>query len=180
MNFTNRTGALLCVAALVSVSTLQPLFAAPAPKTIIIRQENSPVEIAAYTAKYLERSQYTTEGIHHSLTYSNRGTQKVVAIRFGLVTFDVFNRFLGKTGGISMDDLASGKSEKGSWVNSPYADFSFLTGLAYVDMVRLEDGTIWQADEATVLDEIRKIEKDFDAKLLRERDGPPRGSGPSD
>lgn len=146
--------------------------AAPPPKAIIISQPNSPVEIVGYTARFQRRSTYTTEGIAHSLEYRSRGTQKVVAIRFGLVAFDVFNRFLGKTGGISMDDLLPAKNQKSEWVSSPYADFSFLTGLAYVDLVRLEDGTIWQADEATVLDEIRKIEKDFDAKLLKEREGP--------
>ena len=148
--------------------------AAPQPKAIIIAQPNSPVEVINYTARFQRRSTYTTEGIAHSLEYKTRGAQKVVAIRFGLVSFDVFNRFLSKTGGISLDDLVPGKNQKGEWVSSPYADFSFLTGLAYVDMVRLEDGTIWQADEATVLEEIRKIEKDFDAKLLREREGPPR------
>jgi hypothetical protein len=161
--------------AMVAVSLVgQAALAAPPPKMIIISQANSPIQITAYTARYVEGSQYSREGIHHNLTYMNRGAQQVVAIRFGLVTFDVFNQFLGKTGGISMDDLQIGKSEKGSWINSPYGDFSFNTGLAYVDMVRFADGTIWKADEATVLDEIRKIEKDFDAKLLRERDGPPR------
>lgn len=148
--------------------------AAPQPKAIIITQPNSPVEVINYTARFQRRSTYSTEGISHNLEYKTRGTQKVVAIRFGLVSFDVFNQFLSKIGGISTDDLVPGKSQKGEWVSSPYADFSFLTGLAYVDMVRLDDGTIWKADEAAVLEEIRKIEKDFDAKLLKERDGPPR------
>ena len=149
--------------------------AAPPPKAIIIAQPNSPVEITKYTARFQRRTTYTTEGISHSLEYTNRGTQKIVAIRFGLVSFDVFNRFLGKTGGISTDDIVpAALPKKGEWVSSPYADFSFLTGLAYVDLVRLEDGTIWQADEAMVLAEIRKIEKDFDAKLLKEKEGPAR------
>lgn len=145
--------------------------ASPPPNAIIIIQPNSPVEIGSYTAAFQRRSQYTTEGIRHNLEYRNRGSQKVVAIRFGLVSFDVFNRFLGKTGGISMDDVMPTKVDKGEWIASPYADFSFLTGLAYVDLVRLEDGTIWQADEATILAEVRKIEKDFDAKLLKEKEG---------
>ena len=160
--------------ALSLISGGSTIYAAPQPKAIVIGQPNSPVEIIGYTARFQRRSTYTTEGIEHSVEYKSRGTQKVVAIRFGLVSFDVFNRFLGKTGGISMDDLIPAKTQKSEWVSSPYADFSFLTGLAYVDLVRLEDGTIWQADEATVLDEIRKIEKDFDAKLLKEKEGPVR------
>ena len=154
------------------------LMAAPQRKAIIIVQPNSPIEIIRYTAQFHERgtsSRYNTECIEHSLDHKNRGTQKVVAIRFGLFSFDVFNRFLATTGGISMDDLVPGKTSSGNrWAHNPYAAFSFLTGVAYVDLVRLEDGTIWQADEATVLAEIRKIEKDFDSKLLKEKEGPGR------
>lgn len=146
------------------------LLAAPSPVGVIIGQPNSPIEITQYKAIYQRRSNYTTEGIAHDLQYRNRGNQKVVAIRFGLVSFSVFNQFLGKTGGVSMEELIPGQAEKGSWVAMHYAGFSFLTGLSYVDLVRLEDGTIWQADEAAILDEIRKIEKDFDAKLLREKE----------
>jgi hypothetical protein len=160
--------------ALASIAGGIAVMAAPPPNAIIIAQPNSPVEIIGYTARYQRRGTYTTEGIAHSLEYKSRGTQKVVAVRFALVSFDVFNRFLGKTGGISMDDVNPSKTQKGEWVSSPHADFSFLTGLAYVDLVRLDDGTIWQADESTVLDEVRKIEKDFDAKLLKEKEGAAR------
>ncbi len=146
--------------------------AAPPPQAIVIQQPNSPVEITKYTAAYQRRGTYTSEGIAHSLEYRNRGELKVVAIRFGLVSFDVFNRFLGKTGGVSLDDLAPAtpKPQKGEWVSNHYGAFSFLTGLAYVDQVRLEDGTIWQADDDAILSEIRKIEADFDAKRLKEKE----------
>jgi hypothetical protein len=164
----------LIVVLISSISISLAVMAAPPTKAIIIGQPNSPIEIIGYSASYQERGTYTTGGIRHNLEYTNRGTQKVQAIRFGLVSFNVFNQYLAKTGGLSMDDLLPGKKEKGGWVQSPYADFSFLTGLAYVDLVRLEDGTIWKADEETVLSEIRKIEKDFDAKLLKEKEGPAR------
>ena len=70
-----------------------------------------------------------------------------------------------------MDELQLGKSAKGSWVQRTSGDFAFLTGLAYVDMVRLDDGTIWKSDEDAILTEIRKIETDFDAKLLKDKSG---------
>lgn len=170
---TSRVAPCALAVSFLLAGSAQPLFPAPPPKTIIIAQPNSPVQITAYSARFASRSTYSREGINHDVAYLNRGRQKIGAIRFGLVSFDVFNRFLGKTGGLSMDDLEAGKSQKSSWAHSPYADFSFSTGLAYVDLVRLEDGTIWQADESVILEELRKIEKDFDAKRLKE-DGAPR------
>jgi hypothetical protein len=92
-----------------------------------------------------------------------------VAIRFGLVSFDIFNRFLDFTGGIDMEDLSSGKEKTGSWVSLAYADFSHHTGVAYVDKVRFADGTIWTADQHVITAELRKVEADFDAKRLQEK-----------
>lgn len=57
-------------------------------------------------------------------------------------------------------------------MHSPYADFSFHTGVAYVDAVRLDNGTIWHADESVTVAELRQLQKDFDAKMLEERRQP--------
>jgi hypothetical protein len=51
----------------------------------------------------------------------------------------------------------------------PYADFSFLTGVAYISRVRFDDGQIWVADLNAVEGELRKIDKDFDAARLKEK-----------
>jgi hypothetical protein len=152
------------------------LMAASEPKAITILQPDSPIEITSYKAQFHNggTAGYPTEGIEHRLEYKNRGTQKVVAISFGLLAFDVFNRFLGTVDGIAMREVLPGKAASASPFHSPYAAFSFLTGLAYVNLVRFEDGTLWRADEATVLAEVRKIEKDFDSKLLKEKEGPGR------
>jgi hypothetical protein len=144
---------------------------APTSRAIIIPQPNAPIEILTYDAHYQERSSYEREGISHRISYRNRGTQKVQAIRFGLVSFDVFNDFLDRTGGITTEDVAPGATTKSSWVASAYADFSFLTGVVYVSVVRLEDGTVLNADQSAVLAEMRKIEKDFNAKNLEEKKG---------
>src|SRR5688572_9736431 len=109
--------------------------AAPRPRTIVVSQPNAPIEITKYDAKFQRRGTYTTEGISHSLEYRNRGAQKVQAIRFGLVAFDVFNDFLDRTGGVAMDDVDPGRVNQGSWVATAYADFAFLTGVAYVSHV---------------------------------------------
>jgi hypothetical protein len=145
-------------------------FAAPKPVTRIIAQPDAPLEITGYTASYAAGGRYSDRGISHDLQYRSR-SQPVVAVRFGLVAFDIFNRFLDYTGGIDMDEAQPGKVKTGAWTASAYAAFSFHTGVAYVSTVRFADGTIWTADEAAITSELRKIEADFDAKRLE--DAPP-------
>ena len=55
------------------------------------------------------------------------------------------------------------------WVARAYADFSFLTGIAYINKVRFDNGEIWSADLDAVADEMRKIEEDFDVERLEEK-----------
>lgn len=155
----------LCAIAIGVATASIEVLAAPSPKNIIVIQPNSPVGITEYKAEY-ETSQ-TGQGINHALSYTNRGRSRISAVRFGLVAFDVFNGLLGKTEGIVMADVNVNRSGRGSWVQSPPAAFSFLTSVAYVDTVRFEDGTIWQADVETVLEELRKIDKAFEAKQLK-------------
>lgn len=152
----------LCLAAAASAH----LVAAPGPKNIIVIQPNSPVGITDYKAEY-EQAGSMGQGINHAVSYTNRGRQRISAVRFGLVSFDIFNGFLGKLDGIAMNDVNVNRSQRSSWLQSPPNGFSFLTSVAYVDTVRFEDGSIWQADAETVLEELRKIDKTFDAKQLK-------------
>ena len=69
-----------------------------------------------------------------------------------------------------MSSLAPGAKDKGEWVASRYAGFSFHTGVAYVSKVRFDDDEIWVADLTDVLAEMKKIEKDFDASRLKKKD----------
>ena len=142
-------------------------------RAIIVPQPNSPVSITAYKAGYTPGvSGYSREGIHHGLQYTNRSDKQIVAIRFGLVSFDAFNQHIGTTGGIELDDLQPAQQAKGDWVQSAYSDFAFLTGIAYVSKVRFADDQIWIADMSVVLSELRKIQSDFDAKELEEKRQP--------
>ena len=142
------------------------------PATKIVPQPDAPVAINTYNAQYEQRSQYTTEGIHHEVQCANKSDKTVVAVQFGLVSFDIWNEFLDRTGGIIMDLIVAGKPKTGRWVATAYSAFSFNTGVAYVSKVRFEDGTIWTADLAAVLEELRKIEKDFDASRLKKETEP--------
>ena len=167
MTMTRHVSALgrLGVTAVCLVITSMGLPAAPGPKNIIVIQPSSPVGITEYKAEY-ETGQ-SAQGINHALSYTNRGRSRISAVRFGLVAFDVFNGFLGKMEGIVMADVNVNRSSRGSWGQAPPAAFSFLTSVAYVDTVRFEDGTIWQADVETIVEELRKIDKTFDAKRLK-------------
>lgn len=141
------------------------------PVAKIIDQPSSPLTITTYTAKYQEGGRYATEGIRHEVQYKNTSNSQVVASQLGLVSFDVWNEFLDRTGGVSIDDIAPGGSKPGVWVARAYADFSFLTGFAYVSKVRFSDGRIWEADLDAIANEMRKIERGFDVEKLKGKEG---------
>jgi hypothetical protein len=135
--------------------------------TIIVAQTDAPLKITEYTAAYQASSQYATEGIRHSVKYVSVADRDIVAAQIGLVSFDVWNEFMNRTGGLSMDVMAPGAKSKGTWIAQAYAEFSFHTGVAYVARVRFADGSIWSANMDEILAELRKIEKDFDAAKLK-------------
>lgn len=137
------------------------------PVAKIIEQLESPLQITDYSASYRTGSTYTSEGIRHAVKFKNISQQAIVAIQIGLVSFDIWNEFLDRTGGVSIQDIAPGISGSGTWVANAYGDFAFLTGFAYVSKVRFSDGTIWNADIEKIADELRKIEIDFDVKVLK-------------
>ena len=139
------------------------------PESIILIQPDCPLEITSYDAVYQEGGTYTSKGIRHRLDYMNSTDAEIVAVRFGLVSFDVWNEFLSRMGGVGMDRLSPGATEKGTWIASTYGGFSFLTGVAYVSKVRFASGEIWGGDLDDIADELRKIEADFDASNLKEK-----------
>lgn len=141
------------------------------PVSKVVAQPAAPVKITEYSAKYERRTtQYTQEGIHHFLRFENASGKPIDAVQFGFVSFDVWNQFLTRMNGLTTDTLLPGKNARGEWVDSAYADFSLLTGVAYVSKVRFGDGEVWAADTREILDELRKIEKDFDADVLKKKE----------
>lgn len=141
--------------------------AALEPVAKIIAQPTSPVTVTFYSARYQEGGRYTTEGIRHNVEYKNTSNSAVVAVRIGLVSFDVWNEFLDRTGGVSIEDISPSGTDTGAWVARAYADFSFLTGFAYISKVRFADGRIWEADLDAIANEMRKIERNFDVEKLK-------------
>jgi hypothetical protein len=132
------------------------------PRNIVVQQSNSPIRIVSYKAAYKPET-----GLKHVIQYQNRSGQKIVAIRFGMLSFDLFHKFLGKTTGTNVQDMGAGKSEEGFWLTDSNHAAAFHVGIAWVDSIRMEDGTIWLANEADILAEARKEDKDFDPVLLK-------------
>ncbi len=145
-----------------SVAVAQP----PPADHRILNQPEAPIAITKYEAFYLESNRYRREGIRHELEYRNRGDRSIVAIRFGLLSFNIFNDFQDRLGGITIEDVNPGQSESGAWVANALAEASFYTGVAYVSKVRFRDGQIWLADEDDILAQIREIESTFSADML--------------
>jgi len=83
----------------------------------------APIKIISYNAVYIDSSStYVSRGIHHNLEYENASGRTVVAVQFGLVSFDIWNEFLDRTGVVTMEAIAAGSKEKGKWVATSYAD----------------------------------------------------------
>jgi hypothetical protein len=157
------------------VIILGPSFAlGQAYKNIVISQPDAPVEITSYEALYQPSSSYsrTREGIEHHVSYKNKTPRKIIAIEFGLVSFDIWNEFLDNMGGITMKLLGPGAEATSEWTSSRYGGFAFHTGVTYVSKVRFDDGEIWKADLGAVIKEMKKIEADFDASRLKKKEDP--------
>ena len=157
----------------ISIALALVLIAVPVwsikPTVKIITQESSPIIISSYSAEYKQGSRYVTEGIHHSVEYINTSKERIVAVQIGLVSFDVWDEFLHRMNGLSIDDLPPGSAKKATWIDHTYGDFSFLTGVAYVSKVRFDNGTIWSADLNAIAEEIGEIEKNFSVEKLKEK-----------
>jgi hypothetical protein len=132
----------------------------------VIPQKDVPISIINYDAEYEAGNKYQVGGIKHSIKYKNTGKQRIEAIQFSFISFDVWNEFLDKTNGLSLSPNDSGDNEKGMWIAHDLAEFSFLTGFAYVSRIRYADGTIWNADQKQIRQELHKIKSDFDVDAL--------------
>jgi len=141
-----------------------------AEKSIVLSQENAPLKITKYEAKYSYYERRSS--IRHSVSYKNVSDKKIVAFRLSFLSFTVFNEFLDTSGGISVEELAVNEISKGTWEQAPYRAHLFKkygTGIAYVNTVRFEDGTIWKVNNEDVLPQIQEIEESFTADLLEEK-----------
>jgi len=63
-----------------------------------------------------------------------------------------------------LDQIEPEGVDKGTWVATALSDFTFLTGVAYVNRVRFENGEIWEADIKNVLSVLTAIQEGVEAE----------------
>ena len=139
----------------------------------VIDVPGAPLEIISYSARYTEGGSYSTEGIQQAVTVRNAAGQGVVALGIGFHAFDAFKRYMGRPlTGIAIFELPSdGESTRMTWTQRPTASFTFEDygiGVAFVRIVRFEDGTIWEADMDHVLGELQEIEDSLALEDIQE------------
>jgi len=150
------------------VSPAAPLQAGKAGAKIV-EQTESPVLVTGYRAEYQKGNSTSMPGVRHDVEYRNRSGQRVVAVQFGLVTFDVWDEFLARTAGLAVQPLGARSRDRGIWTTVTEAAFAYRTAVVYVERVRFESGEIWNADRETILGALRVIQKDFDETNLAKK-----------
>jgi len=136
------------------------------PDNKIVEQKDAPIQVTSYRTDYQKRTNDSLEGIRHELEYRNRSGKKIVAIQFGLMSFDLWNEFLARTAGLSTEEISPKGKDKGAWVTPTDSSFAFHTAVVYVERVRFESGEIWNEDPELVLTAMRAVQKDFDPTNL--------------
>lgn len=138
--------------------------------SVVIKQQGSPIEISSYKAQFqreVRAGTYTRgqpDQILHSMTCKNVADKDIVAVQIGFASFDAFNELMGRFNGLALQRINIGKAQAVNWEQRPYAAFAFEgygTGVAFVNAVRFADGTIWRANQAELLLELQKFEKDL-------------------
>ena len=131
------------------------------PATFIIAQQDSPIAVRTYAAEAdrlaAVASESDTAGIAHTVAYRNTIGQRVVAVQFGFVAFNVFDEVLEYRAGLTLRELDAGADRTDRWVFRGPARFSFLAGAVFVHKVRFESGEIWRADMETVIESLGAI-----------------------
>lgn len=130
---------------------------------LVIDVANSPITLTEFKATYYAGSgNYPRPSVNYYVTVNNNSDKKVVAYKIGFMAFDAFKDALGRgLNGYAIDVIPPGGMMSSGWEHSLVEAGLFQSygmGVAYPTKVRFEDGTIWEADTAEVLQELRKIE----------------------
>ena len=148
----------------------------PQDRSQVILQLDAPVKITSYDSGYKDAlslpslNYYRSEGIKHKAEYENTSGRKIIAVGITFIAFNVWNEYMTKVLGVSMEGMRPGEKDKGEWdMGFVAGDFAFFTGVAYVSKVRFENGEIWRADLEHIAEQLKKIESSFDAANLSSR-----------
>jgi hypothetical protein len=106
--------------------------------------------------------------IIHRATVINSSGQGVEAYGIGFYIFDAFDRDMGRPFiGYSMSPVSIGSDDRVGFEQRPRSAFLFDRhgkSLAYISIVRMEDGTIWKADG----DDVARQIEDYELEIVGE------------
>ena len=139
------------------------------PDHKIVEQADAPILVTAYRTEFLKRTNEASEGLRHDIDYRSRAGQRIVAVQFGLVSFDVWNEFLERHAALASEAIDANGREKSSWFTPTSAGGAFYTGVVYVERVRFANGEIWTADLPAVATVMQAIQKDFTTEQLTKK-----------
>jgi hypothetical protein len=142
------------------------------PENHIVQQDQCPVVINQYKAAY--SSTESSRGIKHKLHYNNATDRLIVAVQYGFVSFNIWNEFIDKASGVSIENIR-GKLEKGpefwnAWTSNCYGGSSFHVGFTYVDRVRFENGDFWECDKKAITAQMQEFEENFSIEFLEDQE----------
>ena len=133
-----------------------------AEQATILKQDGAPLEIVTYTNRYKLPERAGDGTVVHRALVKNVTDQPVVAYGLGFYIFDAFKRDMGRPFvGYAMNEVKLDGNDDPSWEQRPSSAFLFRRhgqGLAYVAIARLEDGTVWRADESSIARQLEDFE----------------------
>ena len=89
-----------------------------------------------------------------------------------LVAIDSFGGVIGRSNGYTPQLIRKNESAIIQWFHRPYGIQRFQgygTGIAFINAVRLADRSVWRADPAQILLEVRSVLSGFKAEDLLEK-----------
>ncbi len=131
-----------------------------ANEAIILKQDDAPIRIDWYKANH--KSTGRAGVISHRVSVTALTENSVQAFALGFHVFDAFDRNMDKPFfGYHMERLAAGAEQSAVWEQNARDSFTFTrygTGVVYVAIARLFDGTIWKADEVDIQLQLEDLE----------------------
>ena len=140
---------------------------AHAEQSTLLTQSEAPLSITNYSNRYRPPDREGDGTVVHRATVTNVSKLRVDAYGVGFYIFDAFRRDMGRPFvGYAVNSIAVEGTDDAGWEQRPGSAFLFRKhghGLAYIAIVRLEDGSVWRADDASFT---RQLE-DFELSLQR-------------
>ncbi|NKB89685.1 MAG: hypothetical protein GKS06_15830 [Acidobacteria bacterium] len=130
----------------------------------VVVQPGAPVKVIELEAEFKGEGKdflgnYSPDRIDIDIKFENVAEARVHAVRFGVISYNVFDEFMSRRTATSTKNLDPAKDRELRWQSFPPRTeaFTFLTGIVYVDTVRFANGEIWRVDQATLAQQISDL-----------------------